>query len=130
MRSPFSIIKVEEIDDIKDDIIDRFGKIPLIIERLILAAILRYYTSITLMERVVILRDRITVILPKADREEFYNLKFQNFMEFIVSKYSQDIHFKQTEKVMKIEMKNKFRSPEETLTYLIDLLKEINVKIF
>jgi len=51
-------------------------------------------------------------------------------MEFIVSKYSQDIHFKQTEKVMKIEMKNKFRSPEETLTYLIDLLKEINVKIF
>ncbi len=126
----FSIIKVDEIDDIKEDIIDRFGKIPLIIERLILAAVLRYYASITLMERVVVLRDRITVILPKADRDEFYNSKFQNFMKFIVSKYSKDIHFKQTEKVMKIEMKNTFRSPEETLTYLINLLKEINVKIF
>ncbi len=126
----FSILKVEEIEDIKEDLNDRFGKIPLIIERLILAAILRYYASITLMERVVALRDRITIVMPKADREEFYNTKFQNFMELIVSKYSQDIHFKQTEKVMKIEMKNKFRSPEETLTYLIDLLKEINFKIF
>ena len=125
----FSIIKVEEIDDIKEDLIDRFGKIPLIIERLILAALLRYYASITLMERIIVLRDKVTVILPKADREEFYNFKFQNFMEFIVAKYSRDIHFKQTEKVMKIEMKNKFRSPEETLTYLIDLLKEVNVKI-
>ncbi len=125
----FSIIKVEEIEDIKEGLIDRFGKIPLIIERLILAAVLRYYASITLMERIIVLRDKVTVILPKADREEFYNFKFQNFMEFIVAKYSRDIHFKQTEKVMKIEMKNKFRSPEETLTYLIDLLKEVNVKI-
>ncbi|MDA3861130.1 MAG: transcription-repair coupling factor [Melioribacteraceae bacterium] len=126
----FSIVKIEEIEEIKEDLIDRFGKIPLIIERLIFAAILRYYASVTLMERVVILRDRISVILPKADEDEFYQTKFQNFMELIVAKYSNQIHFKQTNKVMKIEMKNSFRSPEETLTYIIDLLKEINLKIF
>ncbi len=126
----FSILKIEDIDEIKEDLIDRFGKIPLIIERLILAAVLRYYASITLMERIVVLREKISIILPKADREDFYTTKFQKFMELIVTKYSKDIHFKQTEKVMKIEIKNKFRSPEETLTYLIDLIKEINIKIF
>jgi transcription-repair coupling factor (superfamily II helicase) len=126
----FSIVKIEAIAEITEDLIDRFGKIPLIIERLILAATLRFYASITLMERVVVLRDRISIILPKAEREEFYKNKFQNFMEFIVNKYSKEIHFKQTNKVMKIEMPNKFRSPEETLTFLIELLKEINSKIF
>ena len=126
----FSIIKIEEIEEIKEDLIDRFGKIPLIIERLIQAAELRFYASITLMERVVILRDRISVIMPKDDKEEFYKDKFQNFMQLILSKYSRDIHFKQTEKVMKLEMQNKFRSPEETLIYIITLLKEIDSKIF
>jgi len=126
----FSIIKIEEVDEIREDMIDRFGKLPLIIDRLMQAAILRFYASITLMERVVILRDKITVILPKAEKEEFYQTKFQEFMQLILSKYARDIHFIQNKKVMKIEMKNKFRSPEETLTYVIDLIKEIDSKIF
>lgn len=126
----FSIVKIDEIDEIKEDLIDRFGKIPLIIERLILAATLRYYASITLMERIVILRDKISIILPKADKEEFYQNKFHDFMQLIVAKYSRQIHFTQTDKVMKIEMKNSFRSPEETLNYIIDLIKEINIKVF
>jgi len=126
----FSIVKIEEIDEIKEDLIDRFGKIPLIIERLILAAILRFYASTTLMERVVVLRDKISIVLPKAEREEFYQNQFQNFMQLIVIRYSKQIHFTQTDKVMKIEMKNTFRNPEETLKYIIDLLREIKVKVF
>jgi len=126
----FSIIKIEEVGEIREDMIDRFGKLPLIIDRLIQAAILRFYASITLMERVVILRNKISIILPKSDKEEFYQTKFQEFMQLILSKYARDIHFIQTEKVMKIEMENKFRSPEETLTYVIDLIKEIDSKIF
>ena len=126
----FSIIKIEEIQEIREDMIDRFGKLPLIIDRLIQAAILRFYASITLMERVVILRNKISIILPKADKEGFYKTKFQEFMQLILSKYARDIHFIQTEKIMKIEMENRFRSPEETLTYVIDLIKEIDSKIF
>ncbi len=126
----FSIVKIEEIDEIKEDLIDRFGKIPLILERLILAAILRFYASTTLMERVVILRDKISIILPKAEREEFYQNQFQNFMQLIVVKYSKQIHFTQSDKVMKIEMKSTFRNPEETLKYIIDLFREIKAKVF
>lgn len=126
----FSIIKIEEVHEIREDMIDRFGKLPIIIDRLFQAATLRFYASITLMERVVILRNKISIILPKAEKEDFYKSKFQEFMQLILSKYSRDIHFKQTDKVMKIEMENRFRSPEETLTYVIDLLKEIDSKIF
>lgn len=122
----FSMVKVEEVEEIKEDMEDRFGKMPKIVEHLMLTAVLRYYASITLMERIVILRDRITIILPKADREEFYKNKFTIIMQLIMEKYSNKVHFKQVKDVMKLEMKNEFRSSEEALNYLIDFIKEIH----
>ena len=52
----FSIIKIDEIDEIKEEIEDKFGKVPIVIERLILVAILRYHASFALFERIVIQR--------------------------------------------------------------------------
>ena len=122
----FSMVKVDEVDEIKEDMEDRFGKMPKIVEHLMMTAVLRYYASITLLERIVILRDRITIILPKADREDFYKDKFSELMQIIMNSYSKRIQFKQVKDVMKLEMKNEFRSNEETLNYLINFLKEIH----
>ena len=109
---------------------DRFGKMPKIVEHLMMTAVLRYYASITLLERIVILRDRITIILPKADREDFYKDKFSELMQIIMNSYSKRIQFKQVKDVMKLEMKNEFRSNEEALNYLINFTKEIHSKIY
>ena len=125
----FSIIKVEEVDEIKEDMEDRFGKMPKIVEHLMMTALLRYYASITLLERIIILRDRITVILPKSEREYFYKDKFEKFMQIIMNNYSKEIQFKQVKDVMKLEMKNEFRSNEDALNYLIEFLKEIHSKV-
>ena len=72
----FSMIKIDELDEIKDELQDKFGKFPVIVERLILTAVLRFYSSFAQFERIVITRKKITLILPKGENEDFYKNKF------------------------------------------------------
>ena len=72
----FSMLRIEELEEIKEEMTDRFGKIPPNVERLILAAVLRFYSSFAFFERVVIQFNKITIILPKGDKENFYQKKF------------------------------------------------------
>ena len=51
-------------------------------------------------------------------------------MQMIMDTYSKRVQFKQVKDVMKLEMKNEFRSTEETFNYLINFIKEIHSKIF
>ncbi len=120
----FSIIKIEELDEIKDEMIDKFGKYPILIERLIKIAILRFYTSFAQFERVVITRNKIALVLPKGDNEDFYTNKFSILMEYIVSDYSKEIKFVQTKDVMKLERENTFDNPDEVLDFVTELMKK------
>jgi len=125
----FSMIKIEELDEIKDEMFDKFGKPPVIIERLINTAILRFYASFVQFERIVITRKKIAMLLPKGGNENFYADKFAKLMEFIVHKYSNGLKFIQAKENMKLESENNFESPEEVLSYVIELIKEINATI-
>ncbi len=121
----FSMLKIEEVNEIKDEMIDRFGKLPMVVERLIDTAILRLYASFAMFDRVVITRDKLTLILPNAKNADFYEVKFPLLMNFIMENYSKKIRFKQVKETMKLEITNNFRTIEETLKFLIDFLKEI-----
>jgi transcription-repair coupling factor (superfamily II helicase) len=83
------------------------------------------YASYALFERVIIQRKNIFLILPKADKEEFYKTKFPELMKMIVEKYSSTIKFNQQKDVMKLVITNTFPSPEEQIQYLINLTREI-----
>ena len=121
----FSMIKLEELEEIKDEMADKFGKFPVIIDRLILIAVLRFYASFAQFERIVITRNRISLILPKGDNEEYYRTKFSSLMELIVSDYSSEIKFVQNNKSMKLESANTFNSPEEALRSIINFTKKL-----
>ncbi len=125
----FSMIKIEEVDEIKDELVDKFGRLPVIIERLISTAILRFYASYSLLERVIVHENKITIILPKAEREEFYQNKFSLLMQWIMQKHSKDVQFKQSKEVMKLEIINKYDSPEKTLQYIIKFINEMHSEI-
>jgi len=130
----FSILKIEEVDEIKEEIIDRFGKLPQIVERLIQTAILRYYASLALLERVVVHKNKITIILPKAEREEFYKNKFVQLLTYINDKYSKEVKFVQQNSILKLEMMNKYENNQDTMKALIEFCKQItefinNIKI-
>lgn len=121
----FSMIKIEELDEIKEEMIDRFGKLQPNIERLILAAILRFYASFALFERIIVQNNRIIIILPKNERENFYQNKFVPLLTYINTNYSKEIKFVQVKEILKLEMNNKFNSPEAAMNFLIKFCKEV-----
>jgi transcription-repair coupling factor (superfamily II helicase) len=121
----FTLLKVDEVEEIKEELIDRFGKIPLLVERLILTAVLRYHASFALFDRVVVQKSHISMILPKGDKEEYYKTKFALLMQYIIERYPNDVQFRQTNDTMKLEIKNKFSSPESAMEFLIRFCKEI-----
>lgn len=121
----FSMIKLEEVEEIKDEMIDRFGRLPLIVERLIASAVLRYHASYALLERVVIQKNKVALILPKGDREEFYKEKFVLLLEFINKFYKKEVQFVQSNETLKLEMTNKFAQPEDALAFLVKFCKQI-----
>ncbi len=121
----FSMIKIEELDEIKDEMVDKFGKLSVIINRLVQTAVLRFYSSFAQFERIVITRKKIVVILPKGDNEEFYQTKFAILMDLIVSEYSDTIKFVQNKEIMKLESINNFDSPEEVLNTIINFIKKL-----
>lgn len=121
----FSMIKIDELDEIKDELQDKFGKFPVIVERLILTAVLRFYASFAQFERIVITRKKVTLILPKGENEDFYKNKFSILMQLIVSEYSKTIKFIQEKDVMKLESENKFNTAEEVLTSTLNFMKKL-----
>ena len=121
----FSIIKIDEIAEIIDEMADRYGKPPEIVDRLVQAAKLRFFASIALFERIIIKKDKASIILPKGEREEFYTQKFAILMQFIQKKYSKDVQFKQSNEVMKLEIINKFKDPGAIMDFLIMFCNEV-----
>jgi transcription-repair coupling factor (superfamily II helicase) len=122
----FSIKEISEIDEIKEEMIDRFGKLPVIIERLIATAVLRFYASYAMFERVVITNDKIVLLLPKGEREEFYQTKFNILLQYILDKHQKNVQFIQKKEVMKLEMKNNFKFAEAALKAVTEFCIEIN----
>lgn len=122
----FTMIKIEEVNEIIEELRDRFGKPPVMIERLISAAILRLHASYALFERIAIQNEKVTIVLPKGDREEFYSKKFVLLLDFINCNYSNDIKFVQSKEVLKLEMKNRFDSPEQIMLFLINFCVSLN----
>ena len=121
----FSLVKIEEIDEIREEMEDRFGKLPVIIERLILTAILRFYASFALFGRIIVKRNKVVLLLPKEGRGEYYENKFSKLMHFIMQNYSKEMEFKQVKDSLKLELDNKFSSPEAVLKYLIEFSKSV-----
>ncbi|MBI1937527.1 MAG: transcription-repair coupling factor [Ignavibacteriales bacterium] len=121
----FSMIKIEEADEIVEEMKDRFGKLPAIVQRLLQAALLRYYASYAQLERIVIQKEKIIVVLPKGDKEEFYKEKFVLLMDYINKKYSRDVKFVQRNETLKLEIINRFEQIEKMTEFLINFIKEI-----
>ena len=124
--SLYSIKEITDLDELVEEMKDRFGPIPAIVNRLILAATLRYYASFALFKRIIMQRNNISVILPNGENEEYYKYKFVEMMRFVLENHKDRIKFVQRKEVMKLVIKNNFESPEKLLRFLIDFT--INVK--
>jgi len=132
----YSIKKLDELEDLKEEMKDRFGPAPSLVNRLLLAAELRYYSSYALFERIIIQRKIITIILPKGDKADYYKFKFVELMRFILDEYNDKVRFEQKNELMKLVIKNDFSqrdgdpdSPEKLLIFLVDFSRNV-VELF
>ncbi|MEW6195762.1 MAG: transcription-repair coupling factor [Bacteroidota bacterium] len=122
----FSMLRIDEVEELKEEMEDRFGKIPVIVERLILTATLRYHASFALFERIVIQKEKAIIILPRGDREDFYKNKFFLLLEIINKYYAKNVKFIQSKETLKLEIANRYDSPEQIILFLINFCKEVN----
>lgn len=116
----YSIKNLDELDELKEEMQDRFGPIPVMVNRLILAATLRYHAAYALFERIIMQRKAVTIILPKGEDEEYYKFKFVKLMRYILDAHKQAVKFDQKNKTMKLIVKNNFETPEMLLEFLIE----------
>ncbi len=121
----YSIKNLEELNDLKEEMEDRFGLIPTMVNRLILAATLRYHAAYALFERIIMQRKAVTIILPKGENEEYYKFKFVELMRYILDAHKQVIKFDQKSETMKLIAKNNFETPEKLLEFLIDFSLQV-----
>jgi len=121
----YSVKTLQEIDELREEMKDRFGPVPTIVNRLISAATLRYYASYALFERVIIQRNNIFIILPRGEKEDYYKIKFVELMRFILDEYKDKIKFDQKKDVMKLVLVNNFESPEKIMHFLINFSSEV-----
>jgi transcription-repair coupling factor (superfamily II helicase) len=122
----YSVSSLEEIEELREEIIDRFGAMPEIVKRLIGLATLKFFASYALFERVILQKRNIFLILPKGEREDYYRTKFNRLMEFIMEIYRDKIKFNQQKETLKLVIINDFKSPQELIEFLVKFCKEVN----
>ena len=125
----YSVKSLSEIEELKEEMLDRFGVLPEIVKRLVLTATLKFYSSFALFERVAIQRKNIFIILPRGEKEDYYKVRFVEMMRFIMDEYRDKIKFNQQKDVMKLVIENRFEKPEDILSYLITFCSRVS-KLF
>ncbi len=122
----FSVLKEEEFAETIEEMEDRFGKFPKIVEQLIKAAKLRFFASFAMFERIIIQRKKLIFILPKGEFEDFYKNRFPVFLKWILDVHAKDVRFLQNNETMKLEIDNKFSDASDTLEFAIRFCKEVD----
>lgn len=121
----YSVTSLEEINDLVEEMKDRFGALPLMVSLLISTAILKFYASQALFERIIIQRKNIFLVLPKGEKEDYYKFKFNVLMKHIMDKYTDKVKFNQQKETLRLIITNNFASPSALLESLIAFTKDV-----
>jgi len=121
----YSIKKLEELEELREEMEDRFGPIPGLVKRLLMIATLKHHASYALFERIIMNKKIVTIFLPKGQKEDYYKYKFVELMRFILEKHKDKVKFEQKNEVMKLIVKNNFDSPEHLLEFLVGFSKSV-----
>lgn len=120
----FSAKSIDDVENIKEEMIDRFGKIPENVELLLNLALLKYHASYALFEKIIIRPDSFFIILPNSNENFYYDNYFQKFLEYITANYGKKFKLLQDNQTLKIHFKHNFSNSEKLLLYLIDFSKK------
>ncbi|HOJ17191.1 MAG TPA: transcription-repair coupling factor [Ignavibacteriaceae bacterium] len=121
----YSIKNLNELEDIQDEITDKYGPFSPLVARLFWAAELKYYASRVLFEKIIIQRKIIMILLPGGEKENFYTRHFPVLMSFIMKNYRDTVKLHQEKEKLRLIINNNFESAENTLDFLIRFTKTL-----
>lgn len=122
--SLFNIQNLSEIEDIKNEMIDKYGKMPQQIERLIKAAILKFTASYALFDKIIIHLDKSIFHFSENQDDRYYNQILPSLLTYLFKEFSSSIEVKQDKEKIKIIFKNKSKIPEVILGDLINFCEK------
>jgi transcription-repair coupling factor (superfamily II helicase) len=123
--SLYSIKNISELVELKEEMNDRFGSLPILVERLIAVATLKLYGSHAMFEKIAVQKKHTLVILPKGQKEDYYKSKFPKLMKLIMNEYHNSIKFEQQKDKMRLIIQNKFDSPENLMKFLTNFCQRV-----
>ncbi len=123
--SLYSISEINDLEELTEEMKDRFGPLPVLVKRLIAAATLKLYSSYALFERIIMQRKNIFIILPGGEKEDYYKYRFVELMRFVMDNYKDRIRFSQQKEVLKFSIPNNFESPEKLLEFMISFSRGV-----
>lgn len=121
----YSVNSLSDIEDLQEEMKDRFGTLPTLVNLLISTARLKFYTSLALFERIIIQRKNIFLILPRGENEDYYKYHFNILMKHVMEKYPDKVKFNQQKEIMRLIITNNFSTPSGLLDYLISFTKDV-----
>lgn len=119
----FSVKTEEELREYEQEFIDRFGKTPVMVNRLLACALLKLRASEVLFERINIQRKVIVITLPKG-KDEFYEGQFTLLMQYVNSLTDERCTFKQDKEILKLIIENRFETPERSIDFLMKFISD------
>lgn len=127
--SLYSINSAEQLSEITDELIDRFGPLPELVKHLVAAAALKLEASFAMFERVIIQRKNIFLHLPKGEKEDYYRNVFPDLMKLIFEKYPDNIKFNQQKETMRLIIVNNFESIDMLFEFLMNFCREVSAHV-
>jgi transcription-repair coupling factor (superfamily II helicase) len=121
----YSIKNLSELEELKEEMIDRFGILPVLVQRLISVATLKLYASHALFEKIIIQKKHTLLVLPKSQKEDYYKGRFLELMKVIMNEYHSTVKFEQQKDTMRLIIQNKFDSPESLMIFLLNFTRRI-----
>jgi transcription-repair coupling factor (superfamily II helicase) len=117
----FSFDKLEDLNSLIEEMIDRFGKYPEQVETLINLSKLKYYASYCMFDKLIIRKDFYIFVMPPATENFYYENYFQKFLKFLAANYSDKYKLHQDNKILSVKFKHTHR--DDVKQILTDLLK-------
>jgi transcription-repair coupling factor (superfamily II helicase) len=122
----YSVKLIEELAEIAEEMRDRFGAPPSLVQRLFKSAELKYYASRALFERVIIQRKQVIIVLPRGDNALYYETKFGHLAAYIMDHFKDMIQIQQQNDSIKLVVKREFEFPEKAIEFLTGFAKNIH----
>ncbi len=124
----YAINNIEELAEIREEMLDRFGQIPDLVQRLFTSAELKHYASLALFERIVIQQHQVIITLPKGDDiSAYYEQKFPKLAAYIMENFRAQIAIQQSSHSVKLTLRKSFEKPEKAIEFLLAFAKNVEV---